>query len=257
MSQINSAALPPQPQDDLALLSRKLTALELELRRSVDRTRRRNHAIAFFGIITVLATAVYVGYAYYRFGNEVTPELVAANVQTQLQDSLPQVRQQIQENLKSHAPQYVNNVLDQLQSVASQRADDLHQDAQTKLDAEMPQVQQGLYQSLKDTLDQTQKNAASVPGSNDEQRFQAMLDLLGQTYGSQTIKLVNQVHNDYASQAIEFVDYLNHLAENQNLDHRDQLYRKMFRTVFMLVRAHQKDSGKPEELNTTMFQPAQ
>src|ERR1700761_1710675 len=86
MSQINPSFNSADPQGDLSALARKLSALEVELKRTVDRTRRRNGSIVFFGIVTVLATAVYVGYAYYRFANEVTPDLVAANVQSQLQD---------------------------------------------------------------------------------------------------------------------------------------------------------------------------
>jgi hypothetical protein len=253
MTQINT----PGPQSELHVLSQKLTALEAELRQSVKRTRGRNRSIAFFGIVTILATAVYVGYGYFRFGNEVTPALVADNVAAKLQDNMPQVRDQLQQNLKSNAPRYVGNVLDQLQEVATSKADDLQTDAQTKIDAAMPDVQSNLYDSLKTTLDESQKATNAAPGSTDEQRFQALLDALGQTYGTETIKFVNQVHADYATQAIAFVDYLDKLAGNQGLDHRDQLYRKMFRTMFMLVRAHEKDSGKPSEMDTTMFQPAQ
>ena len=40
------------------------------------------------------------------------------------------------------------------------------------------------------------------------------------------------------------------------IDQRDQLYRKMFKSMFMLVRNKEKQNGG-NETNTTMFQPAQ
>ena len=55
-------------------------------------------------------------------------------------------------------------------------------------------------------------------------------------YADETLKLVDQAHNDYASEAASFTEYLERLGKNQDLDPRDQMHRDLFRNVLMLIR---------------------
>lgn len=251
----NVNPIPPAQPGDLNTLSRKVASLDAEMQRHLRSTRSRNHSVTFFSVITIVAVVIYLVYAYYRFGNEVTPDLVAYNLQGQFQQMLPDARQQLQENLKSNAPHYVDDALNQLQNVPMQFADRLHDEASAALDKDMTSVQDELYQAMKSALDNAAKQNPSGGAATDQQRMQSALDAVATTYGTETTRLVDQVHRDYAADATSFIDYLDHLAGNQGLDHRDQLYRRMFRTMFMLVR-ERANGPAGAQMNSTLDQPA-
>ena len=240
MSQMN-------PDPVLSVVAQRLDALDATLSQAVRRTRSRNISVAVVMVLSILFFCIYLGYAYKRYAYEVNPDLVATSMQSQFEDSLPSARVQLETSLKQNAPQYVNQAMDQLQELADQKASTLQEQATAAMNKEMPTVSDELYQSLKTTLDQAQQSPAS---GTDEQKFQATLAALGQVYADETLKLVDQAHNDYSADAVSFTGYLERLGKNQDLDERDQMHRDLFRNVMMLIR-ERASSPAGSQLETT------
>jgi len=241
-------------EPSLSSVARQLDILDATLTLSARRSRSRNFWLLVLSVLTIIFLVFYLGYAYDRYGGDVTPDLVAANAEIMFENQLPNAREQLETNLKANAPDYVNKMVDQLKTMPAKYADQLNQEASDRIDKAMPEVGDSLYSSMKAELE----NARQKPGGGtDEQRFQATLTAVGQVYSDETLKLVNQAHATYATEAVDFTNYLEVLANNQALDHREQLHREMFRDMLLLMRERAKDSGKDDQMNVNMLQPAQ
>ena len=146
MTQIN-------PESNLSGLASRLNVVDASLTDAVRRSRSRNVGVTVVMLLSILFFVFYLGYAYHRYANEVTPDLVASSMQESLQNSLPAARMQLEANLKANAPQYVGKAMDQMQTMSDQYAAKLQDGASAAMDKEMPQVGDELYQSLKSQLD--------------------------------------------------------------------------------------------------------
>jgi hypothetical protein len=224
---------------DLAAVVQELAAARAELASTVHLIRHRQAVFAALSVVTIVFLVFYLGYAYHRFGGEVTPDLVAYQIQAGIVDALPDTRLQLEKNLKEDAPRQVQDAFDQLQSLPGKYTDQLQRAATDRIDAAMPGVQEQIYQSMRVALDQATKQTAAAggdkPGTDDEARLEATLKAVSDVYATETLKFVDQQHATYAADALAFTDYLDRLATAPMLDHRDQLHRDMFRTVFALV----------------------
>ena len=243
---------------DLSLVLNELSATRIEMTKAVKKIRQKNVMFAVLSVISIVLCAFYLTHAYLRFGGEVTPDLVAANVQTEFMSSLPKARTDLEKNLKDNAPKFVNNAFDQLQQMPMEKAAGLQADASAKIDEAVPQVQEQMYQSMKNALDQANKAAPVAANATDETKMIAALAAVSDVYSVETTKFINQVHNTYTAEAFQFTDYLAMLGRNQNLDKKDTLYREMFRDAFALVRDHSMNPtpGSPVDL-TTLVKPVQ
>lgn len=246
------------PDPTPAVVLNELTATRVELSRTVDRMRQRNRNFALLAILSVVILVGYLGYAAYRFGGEVTPDLLAVNLQSKFQQSLPQARSTLEKHLAEKAPKFVADAFGQLESVPNRFADQLHDQAKAKMDEAMPGVQDQMYASMKQALDKSTGHIAAAgddKAKDDEARLQSALASVGEVYATETLKFVDEQHAAYARQANEFTDYLDRLASSDKLDHRDQLHRDMFRSVFALVRYHAANSHPAETLELNIAKP--
>ena len=232
---------------ELAAVLQELVATRTALAGTVRTIRHRQLTFAVISVLTLVFLVFYLGYAYHRFGGDVTPDLVASQIQQGLQDTLPDTRLQLEQNLKEDAPNQVNTIFDQVQTLPAKYTGQLRAAATDRMTAAMPGVQDQIYQSMRVALDQATKQtaAAGAPkgSGNDEARLQATLKAVSDVYADETMRFVNQLHATYAADALSFTDYLDRLATAPVLDHRDQLHRDMFRTVFALVRDRAANSN--------------
>lgn len=239
------------PDTGLASLAQRLNTLDASLTQAVRRSRSRNVGVLVVMVLSIVFFCFYLGYAYHRYANEVNPDLVASSMEASLMDSAPSARLQLEANLKSNAPQYVNKAMDQLEDMSDRYASSLQSNAEAAMDKSMPELSDELYKSLKTTLDQAKQSPMS---GTDDQKFQATLASLGQVYADETLKLVDQAHKDYSSQAVDFTDYLQRLGKNEDLDERDQMHRELFRNVMLLIR--ERSSGAAgSQLDTSTIAP--
>jgi hypothetical protein len=245
---------PDNAASDFTNLARKLDLLDQAITEAVERSRSRNRSFAKLSVFMFVFLVFYLGYAYHRFGGEVTPDLVAANAQASFQQYVPQAREQLQQQLVANARRFVGGAFDEVKALPGQFADNLNKESADRMDAAMPSVEDQLFTALSASLDTAEKNNKGGP---DKPRFQEMLSALGDVYATETINFVNDAHRTYASQAVEFIDYLDRLASSQHLDRRDQLYRDMFVTIFALVRQHDLESGTEDHLKLNILEPAQ
>jgi hypothetical protein len=230
---------------ELDTVFKELTAARAALAATVARVRRRHHGFIALSVLSCLFLVGYLGFAASRFGGDVTPDLIAANMQAAFQNALPATRLQLQQSLKDNAPKVVNGTFDQLQQMPVAYADSLQREATERMDAAMPAVQDQIYQSMKRAIEASTTSLAAGGGTakDDETRLKVALAAVSDVYATETIKFVDQLHGTYAADALAFTDYLERLATAPNLDHRDQLHREMFRTIFALVRSRAATSG--------------
>ncbi len=231
---------------ELSSIARKLDELHEAISDAVKRAQKRNESFVRLTVCICIFLVGYLGYAYHRFGGEVTPALVASNAQASFETYIPQASRELEDQLKSNAPRFVNGTFDEVKTLPSQLSDELNKQSAEKIDSAMPAVEDQLSHALEASLGTSEKNQTG----SDKERFQGTLTALGNVYGTDTIKFVNDAHRTYASQAVEFINYLDRLASDQKLDRRDQLHRDMFLTIFTLVREHDKRSGTTDPLQT-------
>lgn len=236
----------------LETVAQRLERIDQTLAGYASHSRRRNAMMAVLSLLVIIGSFFYLGYAYSRYGNEVTPDLVAINAQNVFQGQLPGAREQLETNLKNNAPQYVDKMIDQLQTLPRTYAEQLNQQTAVAMDSAMPQVSEELYAAMKNALNEAKEKKAD---GTDEQRFQATLAAMGQVYADETVKFVDQAHNTYADQSVEFTTYLNHLASDANLDRREQLHKEMFQNILLLMHEKAKDSGNPDALKLGALAP--
>ena len=237
---------------DLSALVQDLTATRDAMARAVAQMRRRNLITAVLSVLSIVVLIGYLGYAYFRYGGEVTPELVAVNVSASFRDKLPDAQAAVTKKLRDRAPQQVADAFAKLKAMPEQYAVGLQADAKAKLDATMPEVQERMVAAMKQAIDQAKTPAAAGAAvMSDDARLQAMLASVGDTYAKQTLTMVDQTHMTYSADASLFLDYMDRLATSPNLDRRDRLHRDMFQTVFALVRqraANSPPGGSPVDL---------
>ncbi len=240
-------------ETDHTVVLNELVAARAEMSAVVRQIRRRQQAFAALSILTVIFLIGYLGYAYHRFGGDVTPDLVAAQLQLGFQNAMPDTKRQLEQNLKDNAPKVVTAAFDQLNALPEKYTTELQAEASKRLDAAMPAVGDKIYQSMRDALQQSTKATAAAGGQNadDETRLRNTLKSVSDVYAAETMKFIDTQHATYASDALQFTDYLEHLATAQHLDHRDQLHRDMFRTIFALVRARADASATPGDATDT------
>ena len=226
----------PEPTDPAAVL-REMTAARDALADAVKQIRRRHRGVVFMSVLSVGFFIVYLGYAYVRYGNEVTPDLVAGNLQSALQDQMPATRDQLETNLRANAPKLVEQEFAQLQALPASFATKLQAQATDRMDKAMPAVQDAMYTSMKGALDQAVQQSAKAGGKgSDEDRLKATLAAVADVYATETLHFVDQEHATYTADALQFTDYMDRLATSPHLDRRDQLHRDMFQTIFALIR---------------------
>jgi len=239
--------------NNLSVLSSKLNELETAMLQAIKATQSRNRSLLTLSVLMIVFLCGYLGYAYYRFGGEVTPDLVASNVQSGFEQYLPQAKEQLESNLISGAPRFVGDAFEQAKALPAQFADSLNSEAGKRIDDAMPSVENDLVASLRTGIQNGSKSAKGT----DEERFKTTLSVLSQTYGDETLKFVDRVHTDYTNQATSFTDYINKLATSPNLDKRDELHRDMLKTMFALIKYHANNSAPGDHLKTTLTQPVQ
>ena len=239
----------PDPTDStLAAVVADLNATRASMDKTVQQMRQRNLLSAIVSILSVIILAGYLGYAYFRYANEVTPDLVAANAASQFQAQLPAARVQLQENLRANAPKNVADAFAKLKALPDTFADQLQRQATEKMDATMPQVRDQMYTAMKGALDKSVAATAAGGGpgaKDDEARLKATLSAVAEVYATDTIKFVEAQHATYASDALQFTDYMDRLATSPNLDKRDRLHRDMFQAAFALIRERANDTTTP------------
>jgi hypothetical protein len=215
---------------------RELIEARTALAATVAKMRRRNRLFIASSVLTLVFLVFYLGYAAKRFGGDVTPDLVAANLAQQFHDSLPEARIKLEKSLRDNAPSLIDAAFDQVQAMPAKYAGDLQAEATKRMDDALPGVEDQMYESMKQALDKSKAEVATAAGPNDEAKLQSTLKAVSVVYADETMRFVDQTHATYSADATTFTDYMERLATSPNLDHRDQLHREMFRTVFALVR---------------------
>jgi hypothetical protein len=219
----------------------ELQALRNDIDHAISSSRRKNAISLILCVVSVGLIAYWLYYAHTKFA-AVDPNFAADYAQSQLTDYMPQAGTDLEASLKSYAPQFISQVESRLQVLPDRFADELKTRTQSQLDAAAPQIQDELYKSLKAGLDQAKANVKpGAKGADDSARFQSMLDALADTYRDESIKLVDQVHSKYTANGSDIVAYIQVLANNKNLDRREQLHRDMLQNF--LVIAKQRAGG--------------
>jgi len=236
----------------LAPVSQKLAELEVAIKIELARTRKRRGSMLALCAAGTLFLAGYLGYAYQRFGAEVTPDLVATNAQAVFEQNLPAIKDQLAGSLKDNAPQFVSMAFSSASQLPAQFADQLNSQTEEQLNAVTPRIEDELTDSLQTAI----RQSAQTGTGSDEQRFQATLTALAAVYGNETIKFVDQTHATYANQATSFIGQFDKLASNSHLSPQEQLHRDMITSVLALVKSYQ-DEPTSQNLTTTIFEPAQ
>jgi hypothetical protein len=156
-------------------------------------------------------------------------------------------------SLREQAPSVIKAGEDQLREVPNTFAAYLQNQLDQKLEAARPEAEAKLYEALKQSLDEADKHVAEVGGNtkNDEEKFKVLLDTLVSTYGTQTTKLLDDLHARYKGGATDILSHLDRLAEGKNLDAKEEAQRSMIRNFLVLAREyHAGTHGAPAPAGT-------
>ncbi len=216
---------------DLSSLQAKIGSLEATAQETVTRLRKRSTINMVIMAVVLVATAIYLAVAYSRFST-IDPELAAGFARGKIEESLPEVSQQLRKELKANAPGVIamgEARLRQLPAIATQ---EIRTQTEAALDKHLPEIEEQVSAQLKNEI--RKGLSANKKETNPEKRFQLILAEIEKV----TAQHIDQSHQKYLDQSREVMDYLELLAENKNLTPRQQLQREMLRSFFELM--HQK-----------------
>lgn len=219
----------------------ELQALDREIEQAVTSTRRRNAISAILSVASIGLIGFWLYHAHTRFA-AVDPNFAADYAQAQLTDYMPQAGADLEGSLKTYAPQLVADLGDRLRNVPDRFADELESRMKAELDAAAPQMEEELYKSLHTALDDAKSHAK---GGDDVERFKSTLDALADTYRDESIKLTDQLRAEYAKNGSDLLAYIQFLAENKNLDRRQELHREILQS-FLVVAKHTATASAAE-----------
>jgi hypothetical protein len=210
----------------------ELQALDREIEQAVTTTRRRNAASVVLCLVSVGLIGNWLYHAHTRFA-AVDPEFAADYAQAQLTEYMPQAGTDLEASLKTYAPHLVDDLGERLRGVPDRFADELEGRMKAELDAAAPRIEDELYMSLHAALEQDQ---VKPKGKDDVERFKSLLDALADTYRDESIKVTDQLRAEYAKNGSDVLAYVKVLAENKNLDRRQQLHRDMLQSFLVMAK---------------------
>lgn len=213
---------------DLSSLNAKIQALEAAVQDTVKRVRRRNMINMAIMAVLLVATAIYLGVAYTQFST-INPDLAATYARAQIEERLPDVSLQVRQELKSAAPSIIAMGEAHLRQIPSIATREVRDQALAAIDQHLPAIEEQVSKTVRDEIRKSLN--AHKKETNPEKRFQLILNDLEKV----TAQHIEAAHLRYLDQSKEIIDYLELLAENKNLDTRQQLQREMLRNFFVLV----------------------
>jgi len=218
----------PSNNTDLTSLNSKLQGLEATVQETVRRIRRRNMINMAIMAVLLVFTAIYLGVAYSQFST-IDPELAATYARAQIEQRLPEVSRDLRQQLKDAAPGIIATGEARLRQVPAIATREVRDQAIAALDQHLPAIEEQVINLLREEVRKALN--AHKKETNADKRFQLIMADLEKV----TAQHIDLAHTRYLDQSREIMDYLEFLAENHNLDNRQQLQREMLRSFFLLV----------------------
>jgi exonuclease VII large subunit len=196
-------------------------------------------------ILTLVLTVVSLGlmgfwlkYAHDEFvGKYGTPEFamdqLVVTASTQLKEYTPELKKQVLD----YAPTALDYAEQRLQEIPDRFADDLMSRTKQELDTLTPKLEEELYKSLKTAL--ADARAQRKPNVSDETYIKQTVDALANTYEGESIKLIDDLRGKYTKGGADVLAYLEFLADNKGLDHKQSLQRQAL-TTFLTIASRAK-----------------
>jgi hypothetical protein len=225
-------------------IARRLDALDASLDRAVRAARRRNTVTLVLSIVSLCLIAFYLKKAHGQFTSWDANQ-VAAYGQARLVDYMPDAAQDLKKSLREQAPSVISTGEQRLRELPDRFASTLESQFEQQLTARTPEAEQKLYDALKASLTEADAHVQAAGGAKggDEERFKSMLDTLAHAYGTETTKLLDDVHGNYQAGSGDLVGYLDLLADGKQLTPPQQSQRTMIRNFLVLAREHHANSA--------------
>jgi hypothetical protein len=221
---------------DMQKLAARLNALDAKLAAAIKGARARNFFSLLIAAVAVIVVGAVLYYVHVRFSTEVTPDLAATVVQQYVDENLPTASAQLEKSLKDNAPAVVSEGEKQFRALPGRLQEQFRQSASRALDAEMPDLQNRLAATLQQGLADARAKASEVAGKDDETKFREMVRALASTYGSETMKLVDDVNAQYTKASGDIVNGLTMLAEGKNLSPQQKTQRNLVRDFLVMAK---------------------
>jgi hypothetical protein len=208
------------------------SALQQELTQATASARRANRITLFVSAFALAG----LGYWLYDANQQIVSFDAKTAVQyasAELQGNLPAAGEAVQDQLIAAAPHIMSELERELMDAPDKFAKELLSVSSAEMDKLTPQLEQELYKSIKAALVAAKDNLP--PGSSDEQRISALLEVLADVYAKESIKLIDELKTKYQSSSQDLYTYLDFLAEGQGLDTRQTLHRQMVQTLLSLA----------------------
>jgi hypothetical protein len=213
---------------DLSALNAKIQGLQAALQETVRRVRRRNMINMAIMAVLLVATAIYLGVAYSQFST-IDPNLAASYARARIEERLPEVSAQMRTELKAAAPGVIAMGEARLRQVPTLATQEVRNQALAALDRHLPEIEEQMTRLAREEI--RKSLSAHRNETNPDKRFALILSDLEKI----TAQHIEQAQLRYLDQGNEVLGYLETLAENRNLDARQQLQREMLRNFFVLM----------------------
>lgn len=225
-------------------VARRLESLDATLDRAVRAVRRRNLITLVLAILSLCLITYYLWVAHRAFTSW-DADRVAMYGQSQLEAQMPDAAEELKRSLRQQAPSVIDTGEQRLRELPDRFSETLEKTVDQQLAAKAPDAEERLYQVLRAGLVEAEKHVDAAGGASgdDEQRFRTMLDSLAQLYGTETLKLLDQLHGSYKTGSADVLGYLDMLAEGQHLTPQQQSQRTMIRNFLILARRHHANSA--------------
>lgn len=232
-----------QDQNNQTAAAQKLSSLKAELETTLARLRRRRNTM-FVALLAVTVFMVsYLSFVYGRLAQVDAPTVVELAAR-QIEPSLNGASTTLSETLKSEAPTLIHKLEVSLLALPEQLAQEGRTQLNQTIRESFPTIEEELYRTLSDLIAST-KAKAIENGINpdDPAAFDQIVQTIAPTIHEEARKTVDEFYRKYTASAADLIGYLQQLADNRNLDQRQQYHRQIVSLTLALMAKHADTSA--------------
>ena len=226
------AATTPPATDDAAI-----TALEQRLADVVHKTARRTRLLLIGGVVLALATAGYLGFAWWQIDEQLDAPTVVALAEQQAEPLLNRPATAWAEQLEDQAPALVDTAADAALAAPAQLSEQLLGYVDTTVDERMPELEKQFGELIGTLVDRAADamEGEFTKGEMTDAQAEELVTAVADQFDASLREQVDTLYNRYTAVSGGMIDRLDHLAAGEDLTEKDELHRQLITSFLALL----------------------
>lgn len=229
---------------ELGALELTVNNLERAVQERLDRIRRRARITTGLIFFVAIAMTVYLSVAY-KYIAEYDAQVMAMNLQHEIELALPQAQKELTATLTARAPEDVALAMDYVTRFPEWANGRINSTLVKEMNKEIRKLDEQVYPNLKlQMVELRDRIEREHPNATPEEKADLVLDEIAKFYGAESRKAIDSVYGDVQTDVYRAVNYLKKLSKGVDLDRQQQIERELFQTLFALIDKWERQSAE-------------